>query len=97
MMNKRDLIAAWADRIDIPAYIAQDYLAALLALIETRLIEGDAVRLTGIGVVFSKSSADGRRRLRLRPSRRLKRRLQDFLRVCLCDHQHTGSKFCKTP
>ncbi len=56
-MNKTDLILAVAEKAEVSKREAEDVIEAALAIVEAALIKGEAVKISGFGVLTKKERA----------------------------------------
>lgn len=78
MARKRDLVIELARQTELDIDSADAFVDQFLAIIKRRLIEGDKVRLTGIGALYTKPMR-GHRCVKFSVSRALRAQLRNFL------------------
>lgn len=68
-----------ARQVELPATTVRRVVDQLYATMRQRLMEGSAVRLNGIGLIYTLSTTTGDRLLKFKGSRQLKSDIRKFL------------------
>jgi nucleoid DNA-binding protein len=76
-LNKLDLAYEWGDRQGWNRSYSVSAIDNLLKLITEALIDGEEVRLSGIGVLYTKNPSDDKRKLEFRESFKFKELLEN--------------------
>jgi len=76
--RKDTLISDLAEKLGSTAVESRRWYECFLELAKERLLDGDEVILTGVGLLYTENPKRGSRDLKFRPSQKFKKALQAF-------------------
>lgn len=77
-MNKQELAVEWGEKCGIGRGVAIKMFDDLLDTVTSFLIDGEEVRLSGVGVLYTRNDKNGTRFLEFRKSNKLENTLNKY-------------------